>query len=99
MAIMLVAFVAAGMSFLLLNTFGPGCSVTVGAVLLVGFIAMITGASLSYLSDKGAQLAAAFEPFRRFLKDVSKGKMGLPDPAYYEAYLPYATAYGLAESG
>lgn len=68
-----------------------------GAVALIGFLAVIFGASYTKLSDKGFQYATAFEPFRRFLEDVSRDKTSLPDDAYYEAYLPYATGYGLAE--
>ncbi len=68
-----------------------------GAVALIGFLAVIFGASYNKLSDKGFQYATAFEPFRRFLEDVSKDKASLSDDAYYEAYLPYATGYGLAE--
>lgn len=96
-ALILVGFASMVAIFLLRDTFGAWPLISAGAVVLVGILGMIIGASLSPLSEKGFQFATAYEPFRRFLKDVSKGKMELPDKAYYEAYLPYATAYGLAE--
>ena len=67
------------------------------AIFIVGLIALLSGATLSPLSDRGAKLAEAFDPFRRFLDQAGKGKMDVPDPAYYEAYLPYATAFGYAQ--
>jgi hypothetical protein len=95
--IMLLASAGFIAVLLLSRFFGAWPLFVVGAALLVGFIAAIAGATLSPLSKRGAQLAVAFEPFRRFLKDVTKNKIDLPDPSYYEAHLPYATAYGLAE--
>ncbi|MCL4804024.1 MAG: DUF2207 domain-containing protein [Anaerolineae bacterium] len=86
-------FVAA---FLMSDLFGMWTLITVGAVFLVGIIGLIIAASMSPLSAKGQQYAAAFEPFRRMLIDVARGKADLPDPTYYHAYLPYATAYGQA---
>jgi len=76
--------------------FGMWPLLLMGAIAFIGFMAVIFGASYTKLSDKGFQYATAFEPFRRFLQDVSKNKTDLPDNTYYEAYLPYATGYGLA---
>lgn len=87
-------FIAA---FLLRDAFGLWTLIAVVAVAFVGIIGLIMAAAISPLSDKGYQYATAFEPFRRLLKDVTKGKTTLPDLTYYHAYLPYATAYGLAE--
>ena len=64
---------------------------------MVGLFALLFGATVSPLSDRGAKLAEAFDPFRRFLDQAGKGKIDVPDPAYYEAYLPYATAFGQAQ--
>ncbi len=84
-------------AFLLRDTFGMWTLVAVGAVFLIGFLGFLFGASISPLSNKGFQISSAFEPFHHLLKDVAKGKTTLPDLTYFEAYLPYATAYGLAE--
>lgn len=86
-------FIAA---YLLSDLFGMWTLITVGAVSIAGIIGLIIAASLSLLSNKGYEYATAFEPFRRLLTDVAKGKTDLPDPTYYHAYLPYATAYGQA---
>lgn len=95
--ILLIAFVLFVLAFLFESMFGFWPLVTVGAVLVLGFLGMIFGAAISPLSEKGYQYASSFEPFRKLLNDVAKGKAELPDLAYYEAYLPYATAYGIAE--
>jgi len=97
LALMALAFVLFIATFLVSASFGMWPLIVVGVVFLLGFLAIIFGASYTKLSDKGMQYATAFEPFRRFLKDVSRDKADLPDTAYYEAYLPYATGYGLAQ--
>ncbi len=84
--------------FLLDEQFGMWPLVTIAFVGVLGFITVMIGVALSLLSDKGHRYAAAFEPFRKMLKDTAKGKATLPDSSYYLAYLPYATAYGVAES-
>lgn len=84
-------------AFLLRDVFGVWPLVTVGAIFLVACLGFIVSAGISPLSSKGLQYATAFEPFRRLLKDAAGGKTTLPDLTYFEAYLPYATAYGLAE--
>lgn len=95
--VLFLAFALFIVAFLLDDWFGYWSLVTVGAVLLLGFLGLIFAAAISPLSDKGFQYATALEPFRKMLKDVSKGSADLPDMAYFEAYLPYATAYGIAE--
>ncbi len=96
-AILFLALVLFVATFLFSSSFGMWPLILVGAVFLVGFLAILFGAMYSKLSDKGLQYATAFEPFRRFLKDVSRNRTDMPDAAYYEAYLPYATGYELAQ--
>ncbi len=96
-ALLLLSVPLVFLTFLLRATFGAWPLVAVAAVGLSGFVGLLSGSMLSPLSEKGYRYAAAFEPFRRLLKDVAKGKTTLPDLTYYEAYLPYATAYGIAE--
>jgi hypothetical protein len=83
--------------FLLYASFGFWPLLLAGAIFMVGLFALLFGATVSPLSDRGAKLAETFDPFRRFLDQAGKGKIDVPDPAYYEAYLPYATAFGQAE--
>ncbi|WP_374688392.1 DUF2207 domain-containing protein [Promineifilum sp.] len=83
--------------FLFDDLFGLWPLLWIGAVFVAGFIILIAGMTISPLSRNAARLRADFDPFRRFVQDAAKGKLDVPDPAYYEAYLPYATAFGQAE--
>ncbi len=95
-AVMLFAFPLFIAAFLLSSLFGYWSLLLVAAVFTVGLILTLSGVSISTMSAAGAQQAAAWEPFKRFLREVSRGKAELPDVAYYDAYLPYATAFGYA---
>ncbi len=86
------------LTFLLHASFGYWPLVLAGAFFLVGLVALIGSATVSSLSERGAQMATAYDPFRRFIDQAAKGKMDVPDPAYYEAYLPFAAAFGAAEA-
>jgi hypothetical protein len=96
-ALMVLLVPLAAVTFVLESSFGFWPFVLVGALFVVGLLALIAAATISPLSERGTQLATAFDPFRRFLQDVTKGHTDVPDPAYYGAYLPYAAAFGLAE--
>ena len=96
--IMLLALPLLLAAFLLQDVFGMWTLLAIGAIALVGLLGLIFAAGISPLSHKGFQYASAFEPFRRLLQDVAKGKAELPDLSYYIAHLPYATAYGLSET-
>jgi hypothetical protein len=95
--LMLLALPLFVVVFLVNSLFGYWPLLFVAAVFAIGLIVTIVGASISTRSAWGAQQAAAWEPFKRFLREVSRGKVDLPDPAYYDAYLPYATAFGYAD--
>jgi uncharacterized membrane protein len=84
------------LAFLVREQFGRWPLALVAAVALVGLMAFIIAASLSPLSNKGMDFAAAFAPFRRYLEQVSKGKTEIFDPSFLEEFLPYATAFGFA---
>jgi hypothetical protein len=96
-ALMIMLLPLAVLLFVLWTAFGGWPLILAAAIFMVGLFALLFGATLSPLSDRGAKLAETFDPFRRFLDQVGKGKMDVPDPAYYEAYLPYATAFGYAQ--
>ncbi len=97
-ALMVLLLPLGAMAFLLRESFGMWPLALAGAVFLVGLVATIAGATVSPLSERGAQLASAYDPFRRFVTEAAKGKMDVPDPAYYEAYLPFAATFGVAEA-
>lgn len=96
--LMFLAVPIGALTMLLWSVFGGWPLLLAAAVFLVGIISTIAGAVVSPLSARGVQYADAFDPFRRFLESVSKGKTSLPDPAYFPAYLPYATAFGFAKA-
>lgn len=96
-ALLIVSLLLVLPTFLLRGTFGAWPLVAVASVALVGLVGILVGAGMSPLSEKGYAYATAFEPFRQLLKDVATDKTNLPDPTYYETYLPYAAAYGIAE--
>ena len=95
--LMFMLLPVAVLAFLLQASFGLWPLLVAGALFVLGLFIMIAAATVSPLSPQGAQLATAFDPFRRFLKDAANGKVDVPDVAYYETYLPYATAFGYAE--
>ena len=64
---------------------------------LAGFIGVILGASYSTLTAAGEDAAAAWRSFRDYLKDVAKGREMLLRHDLFDAYLPYAAGFGLAE--
>lgn len=80
---------------LFFSAFGWWPLATAGALFVLTFVWLLGGATLSALSDQGARTAAGWEPFYRYLKQVSRGKAAPANEDEFEGYLPYATAYGL----
>ncbi len=95
--LMFLGLAIALLAFLLSSAFGFWPVLLSSALFLLGIFALIASATISPLSAAGAKLAESFGPFRRFIEQVSRGKMDVPDPAYYSAYMPYAAAFGQAE--
>lgn len=79
------------------GTIGLGPLAVAGAVALVGLSGIIFGASLSPLSDAGAETAVVWKEFNNYLKAVSKGKQAVDSPTMFEKYLPYAASFGLLQ--
>lgn len=89
---------AAGMflvAMLLNGVFGFWPLLVVGVLFVLFLIAIIAGYSLSVLSTEGTRQAAEWEPFQRYLKDITKRKATPSSPDMFERYLPFAAAYGL----
>ena len=93
----LLAVAAAGVPIALLSgsPFGPWALLMPLALALIGFAALIVGASLADLSDEGYRRAPRWAAFRRYLRDAAGGKASIDDPARAARYLPYAAAFGL----
>ena len=67
------------------------------ALLIVGVVGMITGASLSPLSEEGHRRAERWRAFKRTLGGTSETSAGAPPPVErVERWLPYAVAFGTA---
>jgi uncharacterized protein (TIGR04222 family) len=67
------------------------------ALLIVGVVGMITGASLSPLSEEGHRRAERWRAFRRTLGDETENSAGsAPGAERLEHWLPYAVAFGTA---
>ena len=67
------------------------------ALLIVGVVGMITGASLSPLSEEGHRRAERWRAFKRTLGGTSEISAGAPPPVErVERWLPYAVAFGTA---
>lgn len=75
------------------------------AAIILGAVAIILGAAVFLLAQvmprktlKGAELAAKWRAFERYLREIEKFEQQSPlarDPLLYERYLPYATAFGI----
>jgi uncharacterized protein (TIGR04222 family) len=68
------------------------------AVLVLGILAFIVAATISTRSERGEQVAAMWQPYRRYLEQAAKGKERIPNPELFAQYLPYAMAFGVAEN-
>ncbi len=67
------------------------------ALLIVGVAGMITGASLSPLSEEGHRRAVRWRAFKRTLGSAPEGPAGgAPGFNQVEEWLPYAVAFGTA---
>src|SRR5690606_17326417 len=47
------------------------------------------------LTPEGADVAASWEAFAKYLKEVARGKASTTRPDMFSRYLPYAAAFGL----
>jgi hypothetical protein len=67
------------------------------ALLLVGVVGMVTGATLSPLSEEGHRRAERWRAFKRTLGEASGNWTGAtPAAEQIERWLPYAAAFGTA---
>ena len=89
-----IMFVSA---FLLREQFGLWTLLLVGAVFVLGFLSFIVSSTISTRTKYGEQMDDAWDPFRRFIEQASKGKEPIVDADLFERYLPYAIAFGVAE--
>jgi len=66
-------------------------------LVLIGLVGVIQASLFSTLTAAGEEVAAAWRSFLGYLKEVARGRQALLRDELFEAYLPYAAGYGLAE--
>ncbi|MBN1919700.1 MAG: DUF2207 domain-containing protein [Anaerolineae bacterium] len=91
------ALAVAGLFFLTRSTIGPWPLLITVSIFFIGFVAMIAGAIIPRLNDVWINESAAWIAFKKYLKDVMKGRESLAYAAGFTEYLPYAAALGLAD--
>jgi len=68
-----------------------------GALFLVGISALVVGAVLSPLTDRGDAQADQWRGFQKYLNDVTRGREMAPRLDAFDAYLPLAAGFGLLQ--
>jgi hypothetical protein len=97
LVLMLMAFAGFIVSVALFDQVGESVLALPIALLAVGVVGMITGASLSPLSEEGHRRAEQWRAFKRSLVDTSDASSGaVPSAERVERWLPYAVAFGTA---
>ncbi|PID85468.1 MAG: hypothetical protein CSB13_07815 [Chloroflexi bacterium] len=95
-SLLFVLGVAGIMITLLLSGFiGLGPMFVAVAVSFMGFAGMFLGGTLTPLSEAGVETAVAWQEFKNYIQDVSKGKQAVDNPTMFEKYLPFAASFGL----
>lgn len=78
----------------------PLAVVTAGlgvGLFLFGLVGVILASTFPTLTAAGEEAAAAWRSFGRYLRDVARGRQALLRDEQFEAYLPIAAGFGLAE--
>lgn len=96
---LLIASVVGGFFLLgLIGSFAPLTIVPIIAGVIVGIILIIVGGSMPRKTQKGAEAAASWEAFRRYLADIERYDSVADAKKVFDQYLPYAIAFGLERS-
>jgi len=91
------ALAVAGLLLLMRSAIGPWPVLIAASMFFVGFVAMILGATTPTLSDGWINESASWVAFKKYLRNVTKGRESLAYAAGFSEYLPYAAALGLAD--
>ncbi len=67
------------------------------ALFLVGLVGVMVGSAFSPLTSRGEQAGDHWRAFKRYLRAVIRGREPAT-PELFDAYLPFAASFGLAES-
>jgi hypothetical protein len=97
---LLLFVLAAGAGLLVALSFdrvGPGAIVPVAVLAVIATAAVAIGATIPLQSATGRAHAQEWKGFSRYLKDAAKGSTPV-DAGRYARWLPYAMAFGAADS-
>lgn len=97
LALVVISAVLFVTAFILEDQFGLWPLFLVGAVFLLGLLSFIVSATISARTKQGEDMADAWQPFRNYMDQASKGKEQIASADLFERYLPYAMAFGVAE--
>ena len=78
-----------------ISSFAPLVWVPVGALLVVGLSMIIMSSQMPRRTQSGAEAAAKWNAFRRYLVDIERYQNVEEAKAIFSSYLPYAVAFGL----
>ena len=83
-------------ALLLLNSASGLWPLTVALSLsLLSLVVLVVANSYKPLSDKGLAVAAQWQRFYEYLREVTRGRAAATRPDMFELYLPYTASYGL----
>jgi uncharacterized membrane protein YgcG len=96
--LLVVAFVVGFLALAGALTVSPALLCLPFSIGLVGMVTLIAGQAMPAKTRKGAEEAARWSAFQEYLRNLEKYQ-GLEEAVnYFEAYLPYAVAFGLDRS-
>ncbi len=84
--------------FGLVGSFAPYVVVPIIGAAVVGLLLVIVGGSMPRKTQAGAEAAARWEAFRRYLASIERYDTVADAKAVFDQYLPYAIAFGLERS-
>ena len=97
--ILLVGSIVGGIFlFGLIGSFAPYVVVPIIGAAVVGLLLIIVGGSMPRKTQAGAEAAARWEAFRRYLADIERYDTVADAKQVFDRYLPYAIAFGLERS-
>ncbi len=68
------------------------------ALFLVGLVGLMIGTAFSPLTSRGEREGDKWRSFKRYLRTVVRGRVPSVSASLFDAYLPYAASFGMAES-
>jgi uncharacterized membrane protein len=93
-AVMMLGLLLLPFLFVAFDTGGAALAVPF-ALFGVGVVGIVLGQSVKPLTAAGARVAADWNAFAGYLKQVARGRAAVTRPDMFNLYLPYAAGFGL----